>query len=77
MGSRGIKMKIGVPVKCQNGHRAVWFYSFRGLDVISEVVDRELQCDCEYPESGQGYFADGEPFVVVGNPPQWEELTTS
>lgn len=66
-------MKIGVPVKCQDGHRAVWFYSFRGLDVISEGVPHKSKCDCPKHEIGQGYFADGEPFVVVGNPPQWEE----
>ena len=66
-------MKIGVPVKCQNGHRAAWLYSFRGLDVISEGVPHKEKCACPKHEIGQGYCADGEPFVVVGNPPQWEE----
>jgi len=65
-------MKIGIPVKCQNGHHAVWFYRFRGLDVISEGVPPSTKCDCPKHEIGQGYFATGNPFLV-GSTPQWEE----
>jgi hypothetical protein len=57
-------MKIGIPVKCQNGHKATWFIEFRGLDTVHLGVPSEGKCDCPKHEIGQGYFADGAPFVV-------------
>lgn len=57
-------MKIGIPVKCQNGHKAVWIYEISGLDVISLGVDHRLKCKCPKHEIGQGYFPDGKPFEV-------------
>lgn len=56
-------MKIGVPVKCQNGHKAVWIIEISGLDVIERGVDPRLKCDCPKHEIGQGYFPAGKPFV--------------
>lgn len=57
-------MKIGIPVKCQNGHKATWVVEFRGLDAVSLGVDHVGKCKCPKHEIGQGYFPDGEPFLL-------------
>lgn len=57
-------MKIAIPVKCQNGHKATWYVEFRGLDAVSGGVPSEGKCNCPKHEIGQGYFVDGDPFVV-------------
>lgn len=57
-------MKIGIPVKCQNGHAATWVVEFRGLDAVSLGVDHVGKCACPKHDIGQGYFRDGEPFVL-------------
>lgn len=58
-------MKIAVPVKCQNGHSAIWIIEISGLDVRTIGVDEREQpkCDCPKHEIGQGYFPAGKPFV--------------
>lgn len=58
-------MKIGIPVKCQNGHKATWVFEFRGLDAVSMgAFGDPNRCKCPKHDIGQGYFPDGEPFVL-------------
>lgn len=60
-------MKIGVPVKCHNGHRAIWVIEVDGLDVIHRGVPDAEKCGCPKHEIGQGYSPTGEP-SVLGEP---------
>lgn len=58
-------MKIGIPVKCQNGHKSTWLIEISGLDAVSMgTFGDPNRCKCPKHEIGQGYFADGKPFVV-------------
>lgn len=57
-------MKIGIPVKCQNGHQATWVIELDGLDVIQLGVDHGDKCRCPKHALGEGYTAAGEPFVL-------------
>jgi len=56
-------MKIGVPVQCHNGHKAVWIIEIKGLEVnhLGVLDDR---CDCPKCGFGEGYEAKGEPFII-------------
>lgn len=57
-------MKIGIPVKCQNGHKATWLIEISGLDAVTMgAFGDPNRCKCPKHDIGQGYFADGEPFV--------------
>jgi hypothetical protein len=54
-------VKIGVPVVCQNGHRAVFWYELFGLTWSDRGVSRDQQCDCPKHDMGQGWRrAEGE-----------------
>lgn len=57
-------MKIGVPVTCQNGHKATWVIEIDGLDIIEHGVNRVVACDCPKICVGQGYRAAGKPYVI-------------
>lgn len=57
-------MKIGVPVKCQNGHRATAYHRVEGLDTIYLGVPEDQKCACPKHDIGMGWFQDGKPFVV-------------
>lgn len=57
-------MKIGIPVKCQNGHAAVWVVQLKGLDVVHIGVPAAMQCACPKGDIGEGYFATGKHFVL-------------
>lgn len=58
-------MKIGIPVKCQNGHKATWYAELvsNSLDFMHRGVPQDEKCDCPKHEIGQGYFSDGKPFA--------------
>lgn len=57
-------MKIGIPVKCQNNHKAVWVIVIHGLDVSHEGVPKENKCDCPKRDYNQGYQSCGEPYLL-------------
>lgn len=58
-------MKIGIPVKCQNGHKAVWMIEISGLDAVSTGTFGDPdRCKCPKHDIGQGYFPDGAPFLL-------------
>lgn len=58
-------MKIGIPVRCQNGHKSTWLIEISGLEAVSMgTFGDPNRCKCPKHEIGQGYFADGKPFVV-------------
>lgn len=57
-------MKIGIPVKCQNGHSATWIIEIDGLDVTEHGVDHRYSCSCPKGEIGEGFRESGKPFVI-------------
>lgn len=57
-------MKIGIPVRCQNGHQAVWVTHIDGLDVLQLGVPEPMKCPCPKGDLGEGYFATGKPFLL-------------
>lgn len=58
-------MKIGIPVKCQNGHKSTWLIEISGLDAVSMgTFGDPNRCKCPKHDIGQGYFADGAPFLL-------------
>ena len=49
-----------VPVICQNGHRALWYFEIYGIaEVKSLGIPKNLKCDCPKSELGQGYSQCG------------------
>jgi hypothetical protein len=57
-------MKIKIPVECQNGHKAFWYYDIRGLDVVTLGVPSEDKCNCPKWNFGEGYHSTGDPEIV-------------
>jgi len=61
-------MKIGIPVQCQNGHKATWVVELRGLEHYHQGVPDSEKCDCPKHDFGMGYSACGEPAVIPPAP---------
>ena len=59
-------MMIAVPVECQNGHKAMWYFEINGLAVRTVGVPITEKCNCPKWSEGQGYHATGKPEVVSG-----------
>lgn len=57
-------MKIGIPVKCQNGHTAVWIVEISGLEHHHKGVPEADKCKCPKHDFGMGYSAYDKPFVI-------------
>lgn len=57
-------MLIGIPAKCQNGHKAIWRIEIGGLNARVRGVERDKKCDCPKINLGEGYEACGDPFVI-------------
>jgi len=57
-------IKIGVPVKCQNGHKAVWIMHITGFECYQDGVPKDEQCQCPKNDLGEGWHACGEPFII-------------
>ena len=55
-------MKIGVPVQCQNGHKGLFVFTFRGIEVTSEAP-KDI-CNCPKWDFGEGWKACGDPFII-------------
>ena len=49
------RVRVGVPVACQNGHRATWWFALRDLEWVPDGMDVIDKCDCPKCEMGQGY----------------------
>lgn len=60
-------IKLGVPVKCQNGHRATWIMEITGLECHHRGVAKDEDCKCPKFDFGEGWIACGEPFVMDEN----------
>lgn len=57
-------MKIGIPVKCQNGHKATWVIEIVGIGAHHRGVDKSKKCACPKLMAGEGYAPDGKPFLI-------------
>jgi hypothetical protein len=57
-------VKIGIPVKCQNGHRATWVIKIQGLIPKPIGVNWTENCSCPKSNFGEGWSVCGEPFVM-------------
>lgn len=55
--------QIYVPVICQNGHRSTASYVWRDNEFVYEGVPRINNCACPKLSLGQGWKADGKPYV--------------
>ena len=53
------KQRIAIPVKCQNGHEAIYYYRIMGLDVAAQGVDPDSNCGCPKWGFSQGWRATG------------------
>ena len=62
-------MKIGIPVKCQNGHSATYVFQIDGLDMHEWGVKPEFSCSCPKGEIGQGWKESGAPYVIPDSIP--------
>lgn len=58
-------MKIGVPVICQNGHKAVYYFNLEELDWKDIGVAKEENCDCPKWEFGQGWKRDNKRDIII------------
>lgn len=57
-------MKIGIPVECQNGHKATWRMLITGLEKKDIGVKNSENCKCPKFDFGEGWKACGEPFFI-------------
>ena len=57
-------LRIGIPVECQNGHKAIYKMVIIGLEVKELGVDRGQNCGCPKFGIGEGWRACGKPFVL-------------
>ena len=58
-------MRICLPVICQNGHKAMSHFRFdrQSMEFVWEGVTREESCKCPKHDVGQGWRANGDPFI--------------
>jgi hypothetical protein len=59
-----LKIKIGIPVVCQNGHRAVYYFKLENLEFKDEGVSKESNCKCPKFELGEGWKQDPNRRVI-------------
>lgn len=57
-------MLVALPVKCQNGHEATWYWELRGMTWSVIGVPDEQKCKCPKWSEGQGYRPAGDPEVI-------------
>lgn len=62
-------LKFRTPVKCQNGHKAFWYWKpnwqLFTLNTI-KMPDREI-CKCSKFGLGEGWFRDGDDQMFIGD----------
>lgn len=59
-------IKIGIPVECQNGHKATYVIAVNGLDPKHFGVDKSENCSCPKFDISEGWKQCGEPFIIEG-----------
>ncbi len=54
------ELKFRTPVKCQNGHKAFWYWSVSGMWDIKTIKSPESVCNCPTFNLGEEWAGAGE-----------------
>ena len=66
-------LKFRTPVKCQNGHKAFWYWNPKQSELLhieASLCPEPKICDCieDHPNGGNGgWLRDGDDQMFIGN----------